>query len=50
MSVPSDTTDSYWAKGTPPGPSFKFGIGGSDNNYEDYWKNGPEDNNSDNDD
>ncbi|MCF1684365.1 penicillin-binding protein [Tetragenococcus halophilus] len=51
MSVPNDTTDSYWAKGTPPGPSFKFGIGGSDKNYEDYWKNGDSDNSdSDNDD
>ncbi|GMA07800.1 peptidase [Tetragenococcus halophilus subsp. flandriensis] len=39
MRVPNDTTDSYWAKGTPPGPSFKFGIGGTEDDYEDYWEN-----------
>jgi len=50
MRVPNNTTTSYWAKGTPPGPSFRFGIGGSEDDYEDYWQNGPEDNNSDNDD
>lgn len=50
MRVPNDTTNSYWAKGTPPGPSFKFGIGGSKKNYEDYWQNGQSDNNNSDDD
>ncbi|MDN5907727.1 MAG: hypothetical protein L0H33_05075, partial [Staphylococcus equorum] len=47
MSVPTDTTDSYWAKGTPPDPSFKFGIGGTEKNYEDYWQNGQSGNSDD---
>lgn len=46
MRVPNDTTDSYWAKGTPPDASFKFGIGGSKKNYIDYWRNGQSNNNS----
>ncbi|WP_425314961.1 transglycosylase domain-containing protein [Tetragenococcus muriaticus] len=49
MRVPNDTTTSYWAQGTPPGPSFRFGIGGSEDDYEDYWQNGPDDNDDDDD-
>ena len=35
---PSDTVNSYWATGGPDTVDFKFGIGGSDANYSDYWK------------
>lgn len=38
FNVPTDTTTSYWAKGGPATTSFKFGIGGTDANYTDYWK------------
>ena len=35
---PSDTVNSYWATGGPDTVDFRFGIGGSDANYADYWK------------
>ncbi|KAF1305512.1 transglycosylase [Enterococcus sp. CU12B] len=38
ISVPNETVASYWAKGGPANASFKFGIGGTDANYADYWK------------
>ncbi|MDN6639354.1 MAG: penicillin-binding protein [Tetragenococcus sp.] len=50
MRVPNDTTDSYWAKGTPPDASFQFGIGGTKKNYEDYWQNGDSGSSSDDED
>lgn len=36
--APKETVTSYWATGTPPAMSFKFGLGGTDANYADYWK------------
>lgn len=38
FNIPSNTTTSYWAKGGPAKVSFRFGIGGTDSNYVDYWK------------
>ncbi|QXN87635.1 penicillin-binding protein [Tetragenococcus halophilus] len=49
MRVPNDTTESYWTNGTPPDVSFRFGIGGTEEDYEDYWQNGPDDNSNDDD-
>lgn len=36
--APKDTVESYWAKNGPANVSFKFGIGGTDANYSEYWK------------
>lgn len=35
---PSSTVTSYWATGGPDTVDLKFGLGGSDANYADYWK------------
>ncbi|WP_438716455.1 transglycosylase domain-containing protein [Enterococcus sp. AZ109] len=35
--VPSGESDSLWAKDGPADNTYKFGIGGTDSNYEDYW-------------
>lgn len=35
--VPSGESESYWAKDGPGSNTYKFGIGGTDANYEDYW-------------
>lgn len=35
---PSETVTSYWAKNGPADLSFRFGIGGTDANYADYWR------------
>lgn len=35
---PSETITSYWAKNGPDNLSFRFGIGGTDANYADYWR------------
>lgn len=35
--VPSGETESLWAKDGPGNNTYKFGIGGTDANYEDYW-------------
>ncbi|MGX7131519.1 transglycosylase domain-containing protein [Enterococcus songbeiensis] len=37
VQTPKDTTTSYWATDNVPQSSFKFGIGGTDANYLDYW-------------
>ncbi|MFV0558397.1 MAG: transglycosylase domain-containing protein [Enterococcus sp.] len=34
-----DTVTSYWTKDTVPESTYKFGIGGTEANYETYWKN-----------
>lgn len=33
-----EETTSLWAKNGPVDTSFRFGIGGTDENYQDYWK------------
>lgn len=38
FNTPTETTTSYWAKNGPADLSFRFGIGGTDANYADYWK------------
>lgn len=38
FTAPTETITSYWAKNGPADISFKFGIGGTDANYTDYWK------------
>jgi len=38
FTIPSETTKSYWAKSGPSTTEFKFGIGGTDANYANYWK------------
>jgi penicillin-binding protein len=38
FNIPSNTVTSYWAKGGPSKVSLRFGIGGTDANYVDYWK------------
>lgn len=38
FTAPTETVTSYWAKNGPADISFKFGIGGTDANYNDYWK------------
>lgn len=35
--VPSGESESFWAKDGPGSNTYKFGIGGTDANYEDYW-------------
>lgn len=35
--VPNDTTTSLWAKNGPEKSNYRFGIGGTDANYADYW-------------
>ena len=37
MQVPNDTTTSLWAKNGPADSNYRFGIGGTDANYADYW-------------
>lgn len=37
VNTPGETTTSYWAKGGPKQSSFRFGIGGTDENYTTYW-------------
>lgn len=38
FNTPTETVTSYWAKDGPPNLEFRFGIGGTDGNYADYWK------------
>lgn len=38
FNTPTETTTSYWAKNGPADLSLRFGIGGTDANYADYWK------------
>lgn len=38
IQTPSNTVESLWAKNEPEKSTFKFGIGGTDDNYTDYWK------------
>lgn len=38
VTLPKDTTTSYWAKDGPKDSTFKFGIGGTDANYLNYWQ------------
>lgn len=38
--LPSATTTSYWAKTGASDTQFKFGIGGTDSNYLNYWQKG----------
>ncbi len=38
VTVPKETTTSYWAKDGLKDSTFKFGIGGTDSNYLDYWR------------
>ena len=38
MLIRDRTTTSYWAKNGPADLIFRFGIGGTDANYADYWK------------
>ena len=33
-----EETTSLWAKNGPVDTNFRFGIGGTDENYQDYWK------------
>ncbi len=35
---PTETRPTYWAKNGPADLSLRFGIGGTDANYTDYWK------------
>lgn len=35
--APTEAVTSLWANGEPPATTFKFGIGGSDADYADYW-------------
>ena len=37
QTVPVQTTTSLWANGEPSKSTYKFGIGGTDENYKDYW-------------
>ncbi len=37
QTVPVQTTTSLWANGEPGKSTYKFGIGGTDENYKDYW-------------
>ena len=38
FNTPTETVTSYWAKNGPADLSFRFGIGGTDANYADYWR------------
>lgn len=38
IETPNKTVESLWAKNGPEKSTFKFGIGGTDKDYEDYWK------------
>ncbi len=38
IDTPSKTVESLWAKNGPKKSTFKFGVGGTDENYKDYWK------------
>ncbi|STP28045.1 glycosyl transferase [Enterococcus durans] len=38
IETPNKTVESLWAKNGPEKSSFKFGVGGTDKDYEDYWK------------
>ena len=35
--VSSQTVESLWAKNGPKKSTFKFGVGGTDENYKNYW-------------
>lgn len=37
INTPSKTVESLWAKNGPEKSTFKFGVGGTDENYKDYW-------------
>lgn len=37
IETPKKTVESLWAKNGPKNATFKFGIGGTDENYKDYW-------------
>ena len=38
ITTPNKTVESLWAKHGPERSTFKFGVGGTNQNYEDYWK------------
>lgn len=38
IETPNKTVESLWAKNVPEKSTFKFGVGGTDKDYEDYWK------------
>ena len=38
IETPNKTVESLWAKNGPEKSTFKFGVGGTDKDYEDYWK------------
>lgn len=38
IETPNNTVESLWAKNGPEKSTFKFGVGGTDKDYEDYWK------------
>lgn len=37
QTVPTQTATSLWSTGEPAESTYKFGIGGTDENYKDYW-------------
>lgn len=37
VQTPKKEVESLWAKNGPEKSSFRFGIGGTDDNYKDYW-------------
>lgn len=37
IETPSQTVESLWAKNGPKKSTFKFGVGGTDENYKNYW-------------
>ena len=37
IQTPGKTVESLWAKNGPKKSAFKFGVGGTDENYTDYW-------------
>ncbi|WP_165003569.1 MULTISPECIES: transglycosylase domain-containing protein [unclassified Enterococcus] len=37
VETPEKSVESLWAKNGPQKSTFKFGVGGTDENYKDYW-------------
>lgn len=37
QTVPTQTATSLWSTGEPAKSTYKFGIGGTDDDYKDYW-------------
>ena len=37
VTTPSKTVETLWAKNGPEKSTFKFGVGGTDDNYKEYW-------------